>query len=86
MASNAFVSVCTKPYPQNDTVRYTIIDWTAKIRGPEDLIFGLGAENRVECEDMLQRVTSGESYISERHCVPLDIEKSKLVRKLKNFL
>lgn len=84
-ASNRFYSVCTKP--QNvvkrrgksgiveKTVMYTVIDWHHQTRGTENLVFGMGAETRLECEEMLHRLTNGSSDISHRNWCPLDIEK-----------
>lgn len=75
-ASNKFYSVCTKPFNAQKTVLYTIIDWTNKIRGPENLVFGMGAESDEDCKEMLERLTNAESDISHRNNCPLKIEKS----------
>lgn len=74
-ASNAIFSVCTKPMNALKTVLYTIIDWREQIRGTENLIFGMGAETDKHCEEMLERLTQGESEISHRNNRGLDIEK-----------
>lgn len=74
-ASNRFYSVCTKPFNAQKTVMYTIIDWRNKVRGPENLIFGAGAETDEQCEDMLKRLTNGESDVSSRNYCELDVEK-----------
>jgi len=73
-ASNMFFSVLTKPYNLKKTVFYTIVDWRNQVRGPENLVFGLGAETREQCEQMLDRITKGESEISSRHWAELDDE------------
>lgn len=75
-ASNRFYSVCTKPFNPKKTVLYTIIDWYNQVRGTENLIFGMGAETKQDCEEMLQRLTDGESDISQRNWCDLDIEKT----------
>jgi hypothetical protein len=54
---------------------YCIIDWEQGIRGPEDLIFGMGAETDEQCVEMLERVTSGESGVSRRRDLPINIVK-----------
>lgn len=72
-ASNVAFCVCTKPFNARRTVLYTIIDWEQGIRGPEDLIFGMGAETREQCQAMLDRITAGESEVSRRHDAVLDI-------------
>jgi hypothetical protein len=41
----------------------------------ENLVFGMGAETREECEEMLERLTQGRSDISHRNRVELNIEK-----------
>ena len=74
MASNHFMSVCTKPFNAQKTVLYCIIDWHEQIRGPENLVFGFGAETKEQCEEMLERLTQGETEISHRHRANLDIE------------
>lgn len=72
-ACNDRFAICTKPFNLLRTVRYTIIDWARGIRGTENLVFGFGAETRAQCEAMLARLTSGETEISSRNWVPLDI-------------
>lgn len=85
MASNICFSICTKPlnqikrlggkkYKHDKTVLYTIIDWREGIRGTENLIFGFGAETMKQCEEMLERLTNGDSEISYRNRVNLDEE------------
>lgn len=65
--------VCTKPFNLKHTILYTIIDMEKEIRGPENLIFGLGAETDQQCEQMLERLTKGESEVSQRRSIPLKI-------------
>lgn len=74
-ASNVAFAVLTKPFNARKTVLYTVIDWESNIRGTEDLIFGMGAETDQECAEMLERFTQGESEVSTRNNVPIDIVK-----------
>jgi hypothetical protein len=74
-ASNVAFAICTKPFNAKKTVLYTVIDWNKNIRGRENLIFGMGAETRDQCNEMLERLTQGESEVSGRHFIPLNIEK-----------
>lgn len=55
-ASDERFAICTKPMNALKTVLYTIIDFEEDVRGPEDLIFGMGAETRELCEEMLGRL------------------------------
>ncbi len=90
-ASNKFFAVCTQPlnmitrlggkkYKHEKTVLYTIIDWNERIRGTENLIFGFGAETDEDCKEMLARLTNGDSEVSHRNRVDLDIEKIKHIK------
>ena len=80
MASNVAFAVCTKPMNALKTVLYSVIDWHQKIRGTENLIFGMGAETKEDCEEMLERFTQGESEISHRNWIQLNIEKLEGIR------
>lgn len=67
-------TICTKPLNIHKTVLYTIIDWQEQRRGPENLVFGMGAETKEQCLEMLVRLLdgrSGRSEVSHRHDVPL---------------
>lgn len=74
-ASNIAFAVCTKPFNPKKTVLYTVIDWHNNIRGTENLIFCSGAETDNECKEMLERLTQGESEISHRNNIELNITK-----------
>jgi len=74
ISSNHFISICTKPFNPEHTVLYCVIDWHRQMRSTEDLVFGMGAETKKECDEMLERITQGESDLSERHEKELDIE------------
>jgi len=73
-ASNDLFAVCTKPFNAQKTVLYTVIGWEENVRGTENLIFGMGAETRKQCEEMLERLTTGETEISHRNRTELKIE------------
>ena len=78
-ASGRRYAVCTKPFAARRTVMYTIVDLTKMIRGTENLVFGMGAETREDCEDMLARLEGRCPYldtpteVSYRNRVSLDI-------------
>lgn len=76
-ASNRFYSVCTKPFNAKKTVIYTVIDWRERIRGTENLIFGIGAKSDEDCRDMLDRLTTAKSDVSSRNWCQLHIIKAK---------
>lgn len=68
-ASDERFVICTKPFnlmksytrPKRCTVLYSIIDFKENVRGPENLIFGMGAETRQDCREMLERLNGYES-------------------------
>lgn len=74
-ASNIAFAICIKPFNAKKTVLYTIIDWFNNVRGAENLIFGEGAETDKECEEMLERLTQGETEVSSRNQIPLVITR-----------
>lgn len=75
IARNDRFLICTKPFNARKTVLYCIVDLVEWIRGPENLIFGFGCETKEQAEEMLERVRSGKSQISFRHCITLSVEK-----------
>lgn len=79
-ASDGRFAVCTRPFNLRKTVFYTIIDFEKQVRGPENLVFGHGAETRERCEEMLVRLTRLEcrSEVSQRHGISIDIERIDL--------
>lgn len=79
-ASNVAFCICTKPFNPRNTVLYCIIDWEQKIRGTENLVFGMGAESDEDCKEMLERVTNGETEVSKRNYTELYIVKYKDAR------
>lgn len=48
--------VCTKPFNPKRTVLYTIVDLVENVRGPENLVFGMGAESDADCVAMVKRL------------------------------
>jgi len=77
-ASQRFL-VCTKPFFK--TTLYTIVDLVEQVRGPENLIFGAGAETREQCEAMLARLEGRDTElgwtteISHRNRIPLKFKE-----------
>jgi len=67
--------VCTKPFNLRKTVLYTIVDLENNIRGAEDLILCMGFETRKLCREALKRLQSGESEISHRNYITLDLNR-----------
>ena len=65
--------VCTKPHNPRHTVIYFIIDLKKQIRGTENLVFPHGAETDEDCQAMINRLVAGETEVSHRNWVPLDI-------------
>jgi len=66
-------AVCTKPFNARKTVLYTVLDFREHIRGTENLIFGMGAETREQCEAMLLRLEAGVTEVSRRNRVSLSV-------------
>lgn len=76
-ACNERFVICTKPFNPKRTVLYTIIDLELNIRGTENLIFCMGFESDEDCAEALQRLVSGESEVSHRNRVKLQILKQE---------
>ncbi len=74
-ACNDRFIICTKPFNPRRTVLYTIIDLEKNIRGTENLIFCMGFETDELCNEALERLANGESDISRRNFIELDIEQ-----------
>lgn len=71
-ACNSRFAVCTKPFNLKRTVLYTVVDFHERVRGTENLVFGLGAETDEQCRAMLARLTTGETKVSHRNRIPLE--------------
>lgn len=73
--------VCTKPFNPRRTVLYTVVDLQERVRGTENLIFGMGAETPEQCADMLRRLQGRDSdlafqtEVSHRNRIPLKVER-----------
>ncbi len=81
--------ICTKPFNPKRTVLYCIVDLEKKIRGPENLVFSMGAETQEQCKEMLARVNGKsednvgfQTEISHRHYAPLHIRKTMTITEL----
>lgn len=71
--------ICTKPYNPKRTVIYTIVDLQENIRGTENMIFCLGFETKEDCDEALIRLQSGESEISRRNRIQLNISADESI-------
>jgi hypothetical protein len=78
-ASERF-AVCTKPFNARKTVIYTIVDFKRNVRGTENLIFCMGFEDQQHCQDALQRLEAGESEVSYRNFIDLNIERVDAIK------
>lgn len=74
-ARNERFAVCTKPFNLRHTVLYFVLDTEERCRGPENLIFGMGAETVEQCEEMLARLASGDTEVTSRNFVDWDVWK-----------
>lgn len=72
-ACNDRYLICTKPFNILHTVQYTIVDLIENIRGTENLIFGASYETDEECNEAILRLNSGETEISYRNRIDLNI-------------
>ncbi len=73
-ASNVAFAICTKPFNARKTLFYTVINWYENIRGTENFIFCMGVKTDNQCKKMLERLTNGESEVSYRNRIKLNIE------------
>lgn len=69
------IAVCSKPFAPRKTTIYTVLDLEEMIRGPEGVVFGIGAETREQCEEMAVRIRYGETEISYRRRIPIKFKK-----------
>lgn len=67
-------AVLNKPFNPKKTVIYTVVDLQEGVRGTENLVFGMGAETPEQCAEMLARLESGQTEVSHRNRVNLEIE------------
>lgn len=73
--------ICTKPFNAKKTVLYTIIDLERNVRGTENLIFCMGFGTKQLCLEALERLQKGDSEVSYRNFIPLDIESIHLKKE-----
>ena len=81
-ASGGGFVVCTRPFAPRKTVLYTIIDVRENVRGPENLIFGRGAETPKQCRQMIARLSGAfgdKTQVSKRHGIDLKVRKIEIV-------
>lgn len=52
---------------------YFIIDLVRQERGPDNMIFCIGYENKKQCEERLKELQEGQIELSGRYSIPLDI-------------
>jgi hypothetical protein len=65
-------AICTVPFNPQRTVLYTVLDFDAGVRGPDNY-GGLGYETEEAIAAALARFESGEAEVSYRHDVHLRI-------------
>lgn len=76
VAANKRFAICIKPFNAQKTYLYTIIDFKEGIRGPENLIFNCtDLQTERGPREMLVRLGRGETEVSYRRNIPLDIEQ-----------
>ena len=68
-------AILTKPFNPRKTVLYTILDFVENVRGTENLIFCAGFESHEDCKQALERLENGDTAVSRRNFVPLEIEE-----------
>lgn len=76
--------VCTKPFNPRHTVLYTVVDLDEWVRGTENLVFGMGAETREQCEEMIRRLegTPEESIeLPDGHVIRIPPHRSMVSRR-----
>ena len=78
-AKGAQYLILTKPFNPKKTVIYTILDIENMERGPENLVFGMGAETDEQCQEMLARLISNESEISSRRSIQAYVSKIRRI-------
>ncbi|MBY3434797.1 hypothetical protein [Rhizobium laguerreae] len=72
-ARNARYLICTKPFNPKKTVLYTIIDLDEEVRGPDNLIFGVGYEDEASIAENMRSLAAGEMEVSHRNRIDLDV-------------
>lgn len=70
--------VCTKPFNLRRTTIYCIVDLEENVRGPENLVLGMGAESDEDCVNMVKRLHGISEPPSPKHAaeikaLPIDL-------------
>jgi hypothetical protein len=63
--------ICTKPFNARKTVLYTIVDFERGVRGPDNMVFGMGYETDADCAARMDELLSGDTEVSHRRSIPL---------------
>lgn len=69
-------AVCTKPFPPQQTVIYTVVDLVDEVRGTDNY-WGLGYETREQCENACGMFERGEAEFSHRR-PPIDCKITRV--------
>lgn len=85
-ACNDRYYICTKPYNFKRTRFYTIVDTVEEIRGTENLVLSLGCEDKESAKEMLNRISTGETKISHRNRVRLEIREISGPNEIREIL
>lgn len=71
--------VCTKPFNPRRTVLYTVVDRVDRVRGTENVVFGMGFETDEQCADAIDRLEgvdpNFQTGVSHRNRIPLRVER-----------
>lgn len=78
VSSDGRWAAATKPFNVQNTVLYTVIDMLDRVRGRDDC-YGLGYEDREECENAIGMFERGEAEHSRRF-PPIALEVVEIVR------
>ena len=66
--------ICTKYFALKHTVMYFIIDLVDRWRGPDNMIFCMGYETDIDCQERLKELQMEIIKLSSRRGIPLDID------------
>jgi hypothetical protein len=74
-ARNDRFLICTKPFNARNTVIYSIVDLTEKVRGPDNLIFCFGYETEDQIAENMRLLAAGEIEVSHRRRIKLNVTR-----------
>ena len=74
-ARNERYLICTKPFNPKRTVLYTIVDLERRVRGRDNMIFGMGYETDEDIAETMAALAAGDVEVSYRHFVNLEVER-----------